>query len=85
MAAQDLNQFAEWHAWKPDQRTVTIEIKPFGGIKVFVQDRDYPGICLMPKSVPEIDFPKAEREKEIAEFERLREKFEPQLPKTANQ
>lgn len=80
----DLNQFVDWVKEKP-RRQVTIELNPVNQeefFNIWVYDYD-----LMQgqrvESVSEIDLEARKAEQEMAEYERLKAKFDPELGKTA--
>lgn len=81
----DLNQFAEWHEADKQHRVVSIEMKPNDSIRIYVQDRRYPEICLTPKSVSEIDFEGELIKLRRKRYEDLKAEFEPQLSRAVGQ
>jgi hypothetical protein len=54
-------------------------MKPSAELKVFVQDRRYPDVCLMPKSVSEIDFKTESAKRRRKQYEELKAEFETEL------
>ena len=73
----DLNQFAEWQA-ENKNRSVEIKINA-RETQIWVYDNDLEAGQFV-KSVGEIDLAARKEQKERAEFERLKERFEKKSP-----
>jgi len=69
----DIEPYIKWQAQKPFKRSVSVDIRDNGKVKVWVFDVECGGAFLQPGEMPNLD---EERErKERAELERLTMKY----------
>ena len=81
LESMDLNKFRDWQREKPEARSVDINIEPMrfnDEVRVRVSVYDYSLLVGQNvQSVEEIDLEAAREEKDRAEYEALKAKYEP--------
>lgn len=69
----NIEPYIEWQAQKPFKRTVSVEIRDNGKVRIWVYDVDDGGAFLEPGDMPNLEWVRERRER--AELERLAMKY----------